>query len=79
LTNETETQPPYLLSNYPRAEISFAEINVGHEILRLELGLPTEHRSSPRNCLSCMRQAEDGHSFRGNVRKHTYVSGSETI
>jgi hypothetical protein len=23
LTNETETQPPYLLGNYPRAEISF--------------------------------------------------------
>jgi hypothetical protein len=23
LTNETETQPPYVLGNYPRAEISF--------------------------------------------------------
>jgi len=56
-----------------------AEINVGHEILRLELSLPTEHRASPRNYLSCMGQAEDGHSFRGNVQKYTYVSGSKTI
>jgi hypothetical protein len=31
-----------------------AEVNVGHELLSLELGLPTEHRTSPRNCLSCM-------------------------
>jgi hypothetical protein len=26
-----------------------------------------------------MDQAEDGHSFRGNVQKYTYVFGSKTI
>src|SRR4029077_5790317 len=36
-----------------------AKINAGHEILRLELGLSTEHRASPRNCLSCMGQGEE--------------------
>src|SRR6202521_5706499 len=46
-----------------------AEINAGHEPLRLELGFPTEHHASPRNCLFCIRQAEGGHSFRG--KKYT--------
>ena len=29
-----------------------AEINVGHDVLRLELGLAVEHRTTPCNCLS---------------------------
>jgi hypothetical protein len=44
-----------------------AEINVGHDVLRLELGLAVEHRTTPCNCLSWIHQAEDRNSFRGNV------------
>jgi hypothetical protein len=29
-----------------------AEINVGHDVLKLELGLAVEHRTTPCNCLS---------------------------
>ena len=57
----------------------YAEADIGLNTLRWELGLSAEHRTSPCNCLFCIRQAEDGHSFRGNVQKYTFVFGSKTI
>src|ERR1700730_11803087 len=44
------------------------EINVGDDVLRLELGLAVEHRTTPCNCLSCIHQAGDRNSFRGSPK-----------
>jgi hypothetical protein len=51
-----------------------AEINVGQEPLRLELGFPTEHRASRLHTSN-----KDGHLFGGFKSKSKYLVSKPSI